>query len=50
MRLQNDSMTALSKQSPMDPIDGTNPESTARWVNAHDVYCVPWSEWMIVSP
>ena len=44
MRLQNDSMMALSKQSPIEPIDGTNPESIARRVNAHDVNCVPWSE------
>lgn len=30
----------------MVPIEGTSPESTARWVNAHEVYCVPWSLWI----
>jgi hypothetical protein len=43
MRLQKDSMTALSKQSPTEPIDGSNPESIARRVKAQDVNCVPWS-------
>jgi hypothetical protein len=33
MRLQNDSMTT-SSQSPMELIDGSSPESTARRVNA----------------
>jgi hypothetical protein len=36
IRLQNDSMTALSKQSPIEPIEGTSPESIARRVNAHE--------------
>jgi hypothetical protein len=36
-RPQNDSITALSKQSPIEPIDGTRPESWARRVNAHEV-------------
>ncbi len=35
--LQKDSMNALSKQSPTDPIDGSRPESTARRVNAQGV-------------
>ncbi len=39
MRLQKDSMTALSKQSPTEPIEGNSLESTARRVNAHDVNC-----------
>ena len=43
---QNDSTTAISKQSPIDPMDGMRPESSARRVNVHDVNCVPWSEWM----
>jgi hypothetical protein len=43
-RLQKASMTALSKQSPTVPIEGTSPESSARCVNAQDVNCVPWSE------
>ena len=46
--LQNDSMTALSKQSPTEPIDGRRPESIARRVNAQEVNCVPWSEWITV--
>ena len=37
MRLQKDSMTALSKQSPTEPIDGSNPESIARRVKAREV-------------
>jgi hypothetical protein len=31
------SITALSKQSPTEPIDGRSPESTARRVNAQEV-------------
>ena len=38
--------SALSKQSPIEPIEGTSPESRARRVNAHDVNWVPWSEWI----
>jgi hypothetical protein len=34
---QNDSTTALSKQSPIEPIEGTSPESMARRVNAQEV-------------
>ncbi len=41
-RLRNDSMTALSKQSPTEPIEGRRPEWRARLVNAHEVNCV-WS-------
>jgi hypothetical protein len=37
MRDQNDSMTALSKQAPMEPIEGSSPESTAQRVNAQEV-------------
>ena len=37
MRAQNDSMTALSKQSPIEPIDTASPASRARWVNAQEV-------------
>ena len=37
MRAQNDSMTALSKQSPIEPIDTARPASRARWVNAQEV-------------
>jgi hypothetical protein len=36
-RPQNDSMTALSKQSPTDPIDGSSPDWRTRRVNAHEV-------------
>ena len=48
MRPQNDSITELSKQSPIEPIDATSPDSCARRVKAQEVNCVPWSEWMIV--
>ena len=34
---QNDSIIALSKQSPTEPIDRSRPEWTARWVNAQEV-------------
>ena len=44
IRAQNDSTTALSKQSPIDPMEGTSPESIARLVNGHDVNWVPWSK------
>jgi hypothetical protein len=37
MRAQYDSMTALSKQPPIEPMDSVRPESRARWVNAQDV-------------
>ena len=37
MRAQNDSIVALSKQSPTVPIKGTRPESWARWVNAQEL-------------
>jgi hypothetical protein len=30
-----------------EPIDGTRPESLARWVNAQEANCTPWSEWTI---
>ena len=50
IRDQNDSTIALSKQSPTEPIDGSSPESTARWVNAQEVNWVPWSLWITVSP
>ncbi len=50
MRLQNDSIIALSKQLPTDPIDESNPESIARLVNIQDVNCVPWSLCTTVSP
>ena len=46
-RAQKDSITALSKQSPTQPIDGNSPDRRARRVNARDVNCTPWSEWMI---
>jgi hypothetical protein len=42
IRLQNNSIIALSQQSPTEPIEGSSPESTARRVSAHDVNCVPW--------
>ena len=29
-------------------MDGTSPDSWARRVNAHDVNCTPWSEWITV--
>ena len=48
MRAQNDSITALSKQSPTDPMDGTRPGWRARSPNAQDVNWVPWSECMTV--
>ena len=48
MRAQNDSMVALSKQSPTVPMDGTSPDSRARWVNAQEANWVPWSECITV--
>ena len=39
IRAQNDSTIALSKQSPIDPIDGRSPDSCALRVNTHDVNC-----------
>jgi hypothetical protein len=42
MRAQNDSTTALSKQSPIEPIEATSPDSLARRVKAHEVKWVPW--------
>jgi len=41
IRTQNDSIMALSKQSPIDPIEGTSPDCRARWVNAQEVNWVP---------
>lgn len=38
---QNDSIWPLSLQSPIEAIDGTSPESSARRVKAHDVNWVP---------
>ena len=31
-------------------MDGTNPERLARSVNAQEVNCTPWSEWMMPPP
>src|SRR5215469_4731319 len=45
---QNDSMGALSKQSPTVPIELTRPRRRTFWVKAHEVYWLPWSEWMTV--
>lgn len=44
IRPQKGSIIALCQQSPIDPIDGTNPERLARSVRAHEVNCTPWSE------
>ena len=52
IRAQKDSINALSKQSPTDPIEGTRPDWPdwcARSVNAQEVKGVPWSEWITVS-
>jgi hypothetical protein len=38
-RPQKDSITALSQQSPIDPIEGTSPEARARSVKAQEVNC-----------
>ena len=46
---QNDSTMALSKQSPVEPIEGRSPDRLARSVNAQEVNWVPWSEWMSVA-
>jgi hypothetical protein len=32
----------------MVPIEGSSPDSLARWVNAQEVYCEPWSLCMTV--
>ena len=37
IRARNDSTTALSKQSPMEPIEGRSPDRLARSVNADEV-------------
>ena len=36
-----DSIIALSTQSPMEPIEGSRPEALARWVKAQDPNCTP---------
>ena len=41
IRDQNDSTTALSKQAPTPPIEGTSPDALARWLNAQEVNCTP---------
>src|SRR5579875_3778907 len=41
MLCQNDSIMALSKQSPAVPIEPSSPESRIRFPDAHPVYCVP---------
>ena len=41
MRAQNDSITALFVASPMVPIEGSSPDSLARWVNAQELNCEP---------
>jgi hypothetical protein len=38
---QNDSIIALSKQSPTVPMDPSRPASVTRRVNAHAVNCDP---------
>jgi hypothetical protein len=38
------SHSALSKQSPTDPIDGRTLASRQLWPKAMEVYWVPWSE------
>ena len=39
VRAQNDSITASSQRSPIEPIDTTSPALMACWVNAQDVNC-----------
>src|SRR5215211_7457904 len=29
-------------------MEGSSPDALARWVNAHEVYCEPWSLWITV--
>jgi hypothetical protein len=41
MRAQNDSRTALSRQSRTDPVEGTRPDRRARQVNGQEVNRVP---------
>jgi hypothetical protein len=41
-------MGALSKQSPTVPIELTRPRRRAFSVKAHEVYWLPWSEWITV--
>jgi hypothetical protein len=36
---QNDSIIALSQQSPIDPLDGSKPDARARSVRAQEVNC-----------
>ena len=38
------SAIALSKQSPIEPIEGRTPASRQRWPKAIEVYWLPWSE------
>ena len=49
IRARNDSINALSEQSPTDPIEGTRPDWRARSPNAQEMKGVPWSEWITVS-
>ena len=49
-RATRDSAIALSKRSPIEPIDGTRPESIALRVNAHQVDWVLWPLQAAVSP
>ncbi|WP_243725871.1 hypothetical protein, partial [Actinomadura rubrisoli] len=46
---QNDSIIALSKQSPTVPIEPSDPASRRRLANVQDVNCAPWSECKIVE-
>jgi hypothetical protein len=39
---------ALSWQAPTPPMEGTSPDALARWLNAQEVKCTPWSEWISV--
>ena len=44
---QNDSIMALSKESPIVPNDGISPDERILLVNAHEVNCTQWSAWTI---
>src|ERR1700730_14856200 len=47
---QNDSMGALSQQSPTVPIEPMSPRRRTFSVKAQDVNWGPWSEWITVVP
>src|SRR5277367_2808115 len=50
IRAQNDSIAALSKQSPTVPKEASSPQRRTFSPKLQDVNCVPWSACTIVEP